>query len=138
MFGLGVEKLLVLGVIALFVLGPERLPVAVTWLGQAVRRVKSFGEDAQQKLEDELGPEYEQMREPLAELSAPLQELRRIADPRAAAMRYLFSDTPTPAPILRKSNEAVSPSSPPLGTTQSVAFQSDGSSRLPPFDRDAT
>lgn len=34
MFGLSIEKIVVLVVVALFVLGPERLPAAAAWLGK--------------------------------------------------------------------------------------------------------
>lgn len=47
MFGLSVEKLLVLAVVALFVLGPERLPAAAAWLGRAVHHVNGIISDAQ-------------------------------------------------------------------------------------------
>ena len=35
---LGIEKLLVLALIGLFVLGPERLPAALSWLSRTVGR----------------------------------------------------------------------------------------------------
>ncbi|MFC4942376.1 twin-arginine translocase TatA/TatE family subunit [Pseudonocardia sp. GCM10023141] len=96
MFDLSFEKLLVLVVAALFILGPERLPGAAAWLGQTVRKVKEFGSGAQEQIRRELGPEFEEISRPLAELRAPLQELRALRDPRAAVMRHLLAD-PAPA-----------------------------------------
>lgn len=78
---------------ALFVLGPERLPTAAAWAGKAIRQIKAFATGANEQLRNELGPEFDQLREPLAELRAPLQELRALRDPRAAVMRHLFNDT---------------------------------------------
>jgi sec-independent protein translocase protein TatB len=42
MFDPGSEEIVVLLLVALFVLGPERLPAAVTWLGRKIRKVKEF------------------------------------------------------------------------------------------------
>jgi sec-independent protein translocase protein TatB len=41
-FDLSIEKLLILAVVALFVLGPERLPAAATWLARTLRQIKNF------------------------------------------------------------------------------------------------
>lgn len=90
------EKIAVLLVVALFVLGPERLPGAAAWLGRAIRKAKQFTAEAGQQLRDEAGPELDQLRAPLAELRAPLQELRTLRDPRKAIMRHLL-DEPRPA-----------------------------------------
>lgn len=87
MFDLSIEKIFVLLVVALFVLGPERLPAAAAWVGQTLRRVNSFVGDAEQRLRDEVGPDYDQIKQPLAELRKPLQELRTLSDPRGTLWR---------------------------------------------------
>lgn len=87
MFDLSLEKIFVLLVVALFVLGPERLPAAAAWVGKALRQVKSFVGDAEQRLRDEVGPDYDQIKQPLAELRKPLQELRTLSDPRGTLWR---------------------------------------------------
>ncbi len=98
MFDLSFEKIVVLVVVALFVLGPERLPAAAVWVGKTIRQVKGFAATANEQLQAEMGPELDHLRQPLAELRAPLQELRALRDPRAAVMRHLLADpTPTPA-----------------------------------------
>jgi len=95
MFDLSVPKILVLVLVALFVLGPERLPAAATWLGQNIRRVKGFAAGATETLRNEFGPEFDQLRQPLQDLRGPLQELRGLRNPQAAMMRHLF-DEPQP------------------------------------------
>lgn len=92
MFGLSIEKIVVLVVVALFVLGPERLPAAAAWLGKTIRQVKGFAAAANDQLHAELGPELDQLRQPLAELRAPLHELRSLRDPRAMMMRHLLAE----------------------------------------------
>ncbi|EOD69435.1 Sec-independent protein translocase subunit TatB, partial [Amycolatopsis vancoresmycina] len=92
MFGLSLEHLATLLVAALFVLGPERLPGAVRGVSRAARRAREFAAGAQERLEAELGPEFEQVRKPLQDLRA-LREF----DPRAALRRHLLDAGPPAA-----------------------------------------
>jgi sec-independent protein translocase protein TatB len=50
MLDLSVEKLFILAVVALFVLGPERLPTAAVWLARTLRQIKDYTSDANQKI----------------------------------------------------------------------------------------
>src|SRR3954464_4367093 len=59
MFGLTVEKLLIIGVIAAFLLGPERLPRLAQQLGELVRRLKTMTASAQDRLREQVGPEID-------------------------------------------------------------------------------
>lgn len=70
MFGLSIEKIVVLIGVALFVLGPGRLPAGASWLGKAIGQVKGFAAAANEQLHAELGPELDQLRQPHAELRA--------------------------------------------------------------------
>lgn len=57
--GLTIEKMMVILVIAMFVLGPERLPVYARKLGEFVRNIKRMTDGAKDRLKDEMGPEFE-------------------------------------------------------------------------------
>lgn len=57
--GLTFEKLLVILVIAMFVLGPERLPVYAKKLGELVRNVRRMATGAKDRLKEEMGPEFD-------------------------------------------------------------------------------
>ncbi|MFE3496741.1 sec-independent translocase [Streptomyces sp. NPDC059169] len=52
-------KLLVLAVVAVLVLGPERLPAFVRSATAVLRKVRSFADDAEREIRSELGPEYQ-------------------------------------------------------------------------------
>ncbi|WP_052227391.1 Sec-independent protein translocase protein TatB [Rhodococcus sp. Chr-9] len=86
----GWSEILVLGVVALVVLGPERLPEAARWLAGAVRKVKEFAGSAQQQLKDEYGTEFEEFREPLKQLN----DLRGMS-PRAMVTKHLLDGDDT-------------------------------------------
>ncbi|AWH92375.1 Sec-independent protein translocase protein TatB [Dietzia lutea] len=81
----GWSELLVLGVIALVVLGPERLPEAARWLASAIRKVREFASNAQQQLRDDYGTDFEEFREPLKQLN----DLRGMS-PRAMVTKHLL------------------------------------------------
>ncbi|WP_338051572.1 twin-arginine translocase TatA/TatE family subunit [Pseudonocardia acidicola] len=92
MFDLSIEKLFVLGLAALFILGPERLPGAAAWLGRTIRQLRSYAGDANQKLRSELGPEFDELRRPLQDLGRELGGVSAMRDPRRAVLRHLLDD----------------------------------------------
>ena len=51
---MGFWELVVIGVVALLVLGPERLPGAIRSVHKTVRSIKQFGQQMQAELSDEL------------------------------------------------------------------------------------
>ena len=59
-FDLDLPKLLVLGVIALIVFGPERLPSMAAQAGRALRELRRMAEGAKSELQQNLGPEFSQ------------------------------------------------------------------------------
>ena len=59
MFGLTFDKLLVIGVLAVFLLGPERLPHYASKLAQLVRTVRTMADGAKDRMRSEMGPEFD-------------------------------------------------------------------------------
>lgn len=59
MFGLTFDKLLILGVVAVFLLGPERLPHYASQLARLVRAVRAMADGAKQRMRDEMGPDFD-------------------------------------------------------------------------------
>ena len=57
---LNFTKLLVLGVIALIVFGPERLPAMAAQAGRALRELRRLLDGAKSELRENLGPELSQ------------------------------------------------------------------------------
>jgi sec-independent protein translocase protein TatB len=51
-------ELLLLGVLAVLVLGPERLPDYAAKFGRFVRQARAMADRAKQQLKDEMGPEF--------------------------------------------------------------------------------
>jgi sec-independent protein translocase protein TatB len=57
LFDIGFGELLVLGVLALFVFGPERLPRVAAEAARALRDVRTMAQNARQQLTDTIDPE---------------------------------------------------------------------------------
>ncbi len=79
------EHLLVLFVVGLLVLGPERLPSAIRWSVSALRRIRQHIDSTTGDLREQFGPEIAELREPLTEL----QRLRGM-NPRSVLTTYLL------------------------------------------------
>ena len=58
MFGINGWELVIILVVAMLVIGPERLPVYAEQLGSLVRRGRDLLQSAKSRVDDELGPEF--------------------------------------------------------------------------------
>ena len=139
----GWGEMLMLLVVGLVVLGPERLPGAIRWTSGAVRQARDYVSGATSQLREDFGPEFEDFREPLSDLN----KLRGMT-PRAAITKHLLDgddsifngkfDAPAaPKPVSPGGPEPV-PS--PEATTGAEATPA-GSAPAPgvtKFDSDAT
>ncbi|RBD66289.1 twin-arginine translocase subunit TatB, partial [Xanthomonas oryzae pv. oryzae] len=72
MFDIGVGELTLIAVVALVVLGPERLPKAARFAGLWVRRARMQWDSVKQELEREL--EAEELKRSLQDVQASLRE----------------------------------------------------------------
>ncbi|WP_370333248.1 Sec-independent protein translocase protein TatB [Mycolicibacterium hippocampi] len=81
----GWGEMLLLVIAGLVILGPERLPGAIRWTSGALRQARDYVSGATSQLREDLGPEFEDLREPLSEL----QRLRGMT-PRAALTKHLL------------------------------------------------
>lgn len=88
MFEVGISELALIGVIALIVLGPERLPKAARMAGALLRRLRGSWTSLRYELEREVAAD--EIKRSLREVNASVQEanpalvLRQAADDVAA------------------------------------------------------
>lgn len=95
--GLTFDKLLIIGVIAVFLLGPERLPHYAAQLGRLVRGVRDMANGAKERMREEMGPEFD-------EVDWKKLDPRQY-DPRRIIREALVDDEPAPAP--RRANRTM-------------------------------
>ncbi len=93
MFDVGFSEMLVIAVVALIVLGPERLPKAARLAGLWVRKARAQWYSVKAELEAELA--NEQLRR---ELQAPLDEVKQALDEGAASVDGLMREQAPTAP----------------------------------------
>ncbi|MCG7609501.1 MULTISPECIES: Sec-independent protein translocase protein TatB [Mycobacterium] len=82
---IGWGEMLVLVIAGLVILGPERLPGAIRWTSGALRQARDYVSGATTQLREDLGPDFDDLRQPLADL----QKLRGMT-PRAAITKHLL------------------------------------------------
>jgi sec-independent protein translocase protein TatB len=127
---LGWGEMLVLVIAGLVILGPERLPGAIRWTSATLRQARDYISGATSALREDLGPEFDDLREPLNQLN----KLRGMT-PRAALTKHLLDgdesiftgkmDAPETAPEKPVSQPAPTPVQQEAPATT-------------PFDSDAT
>ena len=119
-FGLTIEKLLLIGVIAAFVVGPERLPRYAEALSTFAKRAREWMSTAKTRVKDEMGDD-------LDALDWRTLDPRQY-DPRRIIREALLDDVPAPP----KPQSAPAP----VMTTPPQASFTAG--EVPPFDVEAT
>lgn len=66
----GWGEIVILMIAGLVILGPERIPGAVTWAMKSVRQLRDYATGTTAQLKEDLGVDFDDLRKPLAELNA--------------------------------------------------------------------
>lgn len=144
MFGLTFDKLLVIGVIAVFLLGPERLPYYASQLARLVRTLRDLASGAKDRMREEMGPEFD-------EVDWKKLDPRQY-DPRRIIREALLDDEPTtpptatPAPLAGAASAAAVTTGAAGLTLSKEPSEADerrrrlaaGETAPPPYDLEAT
>lgn len=113
------DKVVVIGIIAVFVLGPERLPHYAAQLARLVKSVRSMADGARDRMRDEMGPDFD-------DLDWKKLDPRQY-DPRRIIREALLDDEPS-GPVVR-----------PVAPAQSLERRRAADAGLPvPFDAEST
>ncbi|HEY7797105.1 MAG TPA: Sec-independent protein translocase TatB, partial [Microbacteriaceae bacterium] len=111
-------KLLLIGLIAVFVLGPERLPVYAQRFAQWIKRTKVWLDGAQDRAIEELGEDFQDV------------DWKKM-DPRQYDPRRIIKDALSDSP----SQQATTAAGASVAVSKAVRLEIG---ELPPFDSDAT
>ncbi|QRY63556.1 Sec-independent protein translocase subunit TatB [Gordonia sp. PDNC005] len=95
---IGWGEIVVLLAAGLIILGPERLPGAVSWTLQSIRKVRDYATGASGQLRDEMGTDFDQFREPIQQIN----ELRQMT-PKGIVTKHLFGGDSTAVDDLGRS-----------------------------------
>jgi len=136
----GWGEMLVLVVVGLVILGPERLPGAIRWTATALRQARDYLSGVTSQLREDIGPEFDDLRGPISEL----QKLRGMT-PRAALTKHLLDGDDSfftgsfDRPVNGVAPKPAEPSDPPVAANGTPPLAAGP--RIPghtPFDTDAT
>ncbi len=94
-FGLTFEKLLIVGVIAVFLLGPERLPHYAAQLGRLVRSLRDMANGAKDRMRNEMGSDFDDVD--WKKLDPRQYDPRRIIREALTDVDPFAEEAPTPA-----------------------------------------
>lgn len=127
-FGLTFDKLLIILVIAVILIGPERLPGYAAQLARLVKTLRGFAAGAKERMREEMGPEFDEV------------DWRKLDprqyDPRRIIREALVDDVLPPA-------KPVSPNGPATTSRyRETAYEQRqrklGKGRPAPFDSEST
>lgn len=120
MFDIGFAELLMIGVVALVVLGPEKLPTAVRtvglWVGRAKRTISSVQSEISEELRmDELrrtaAIQKEELDKELAEMKQPFNSAFSEESPMAQSVDQAEKPQPADSPKVSQTTDPDSKSS---------------------------
>lgn len=123
MIDISVEKVVLLLIIAVLVLGPTKLPEYARKLGRLIRELRRMASGAQEKLRQELGPEFE-------DIDWQKMDPRQY-DPRRIIREALLEDEPLTEPVVP--TQAQPPVQPPARPVVRLA-----AGQKAPFDDEST
>ena len=127
-FGLSFDKIILIGVIAVLIIGPDKLPQYAASFAQLLNKGRDLLKGARTRVRDEMGPEFDDV------------DWRKLDprqyDPRRIIREALLDDDP--APVARAAAPgAVAVAARPVRNTASapVTFSAENP---PPFDTEST
>ncbi|GAA3915822.1 Sec-independent protein translocase TatB [Microbacterium invictum] len=125
-FGLDMEKLLLIALVAALLLGPERLPRYAEMLGRFTVRAKEWLQGAKGRVKEEMGEDFDDV------------EWRKLDprqyDPRRIIRDALLDDAPVPTVRAAGVAAAVAATAP----DPAPVFVADDPDRPVPYDSEAT
>ncbi|WP_245723735.1 Sec-independent protein translocase TatB [Paramicrobacterium humi] len=119
------DKLLIIAVVAVFLLGPERVPMYAAKLAQLVKNVRNMARDAKERVRDEMGEDFD-------DIDWKKLDPRQYDPRRIIRDALLEDDEPAPSAVLRPA------ASEPASPNRQQQLESGLEVAPPPFDAEAT
>jgi sec-independent protein translocase protein TatB len=120
-FGLTFEKLVIIGIIAVFLLGPERLPYYASQLARLTKSLRAMADGAKDRMREEMGPDFD-------EVDWKKLDPRQY-DPRRIIREALVDDAPAAAATVIK---------PPIESAYAQRQRLVREGKPAPYDTEAT
>lgn len=139
-FGLTFDKLIIIAVIAVFLVGPDRLPAYAAQLARVVKSLRAMADGAKDRMREEMGPEFDEVD--WTKLDPRQYDPRRI-------IREALLDSPATAAVaagsvaaaaaeLEKPKSADLPANRYVESAYEMRQRKLGKARPAPYDGEAT
>lgn len=139
-FGLTFDKLIIIAVIAVFLVGPDRLPAYAAQLARVVKSLRAMADGAKDRMREEMGPEFDEVD--WTKLDPRQYDPRRI-------IREALLDSPATAAVaagsvaaaaaeLEKPKSADLPANRYVESAYEMRQRKLGKTRPAPYDGEAT
>lgn len=114
---IGISELILVFIVALVAVGPDRLPGYAKKLGEAVSQFKKYSEEATREIKTSVVEPLEEAQAPLREAVKPLEELDKTVQGSVKELKTSFNsigktkkpapaETPSPEPEAQPDGEA--------------------------------
>ena len=107
---IGMGELLVILIIALVILGPDKFPEYARKLGEALRQFKKYSSEATKDIRESIVEPMQEAQRPLREAMEPVKDLKSAVDSEVKDLERSIKNVGKPAqkqPEVRKSAETV-------------------------------
>jgi sec-independent protein translocase protein TatB len=129
-FGLTFEKLLLIGLIAVFLIGPDRLPGYAAQFARLIRSLRDMANGAKDRMREEMGPDFDDV------------DWKRLDprqyDPRRIIREALLEDEAPPVRPGARAGAAATVSAPVRESAYAQRQRLIREGRPAPFDSEAT
>lgn len=137
MFNVGPYEFVVLAIVALIVLGPDKLPELARDAARMIRTLRELATGARTQLREELGPEFADVdlrslnprtaiqRAILGEEGLGIGSLGKALDPRADIKEAVSLGDANPVALTKSLSADPPPVQPPLARGEQAPFDSD-------------
>lgn len=88
---IGIAELIVVFLVALFAVGPDRLPSFAKKLGEAVSQFKKYSEEATREIKESVVEPLEEAQAPLREAVKPLEDLDKAVQGNVKEIKDSFA-----------------------------------------------
>ena len=88
---IGMTELILVFIVALFALGPDRLPAYAKKLGEAVSQFKKYSDEAAREIKESVVEPLEEAQAPLREAAKPLEDLDKAVQGNVRDIKESFA-----------------------------------------------
>ena len=115
---IGITELLLILVVALFVLGPDKLPAYAKKLGEALGQFRRATEDATRDIKESIVDPLAEAQKPLRDAVEPLEELNRSVRDNVNQVQSSLADIGKPKPAPKPEPPKEEPQTPSEDSTE--------------------